>query len=111
MSGNPKFSKTWEDPCLTRTNDDGTKVEWFERDLNDEGLEVMSSLLDCIKQQNDLNEKFEIEKVIVQSMSTLNKNQELLFEKLLTYHQGKNIVMGEGEMKLTKPEEVINESK
>jgi hypothetical protein len=107
-SGNPKFSKTWEDPCLTRTNSDGTKTEWFERDLNEQSLSTMASLLDCIKQQNDLNEKFDIAQVIVQSMSTLNKNQELLFEKLLEQCQGKSVVLGEGEMTLTKPEEVKN---
>jgi hypothetical protein len=44
-------------------------------------------------------------------MSTLNKNQELLFEKLLEQCQGKSVVLGEGEMTLTKPEEVKNESK
>ena len=94
----PKFSKSWDEPCLTRTEDDGSKTEWYERELSGPDLQTMADLLSCIEQQNALADKFESAKIIVQSMSNLNKNQELLFEKLITTNPGKKIVEGEGKL-------------
>ncbi len=103
MSGNtdkPKFSASWDEPCLTRTEDDGSKTEWYERDLSGPTMQIMADLLSCIDQSSKLMPQFESAQSTVQHMASLNKNQELLFEKLVANSQGKKIVEGAGTMQV-----------
>ena len=46
MNENPKFSKSWDEPCLTRSEEDGSKIEWYERDLNEDCLLYTSDAAD-----------------------------------------------------------------
>ena len=103
MSGNtdkPKFSASWDEPCLTRTEDDGSKTEWYERDLSGPTMQIMADLLSYIDQSSKLMPQFESAQSVVQHMASLNKNQELLFEKLVANNQGKKIVEGAGTMQV-----------
>tara|TARA_Y100000022_G_scaffold151790_1_gene133591 strand:- start:157 stop:384 length:228 start_codon:yes stop_codon:yes gene_type:complete len=63
-------------------------------------MQIMADLLSYIDQSSKLMSQFENAQVIVQHMASLNKNQELLFEKLVANNQGKKIVEGAGTMQV-----------
>lgn len=111
MNDNPKFSKSWDDPCLTRSEEDGSKIEWYERDLNEEGLMIVEKILKSIHERNELNAKYEHAKVIVQSVANLEDVQSLLLDKLVSLSPGKKIINGEGELKVAKNIKPIEEVK
>lgn len=91
---NPKLSKSWNEPCFTAVQEDGSKIEWFERDLNTETLVVMEKLLINLQQRNDLDGKYQQAVIIAQSMQQIMDLHELFYEKLLNLNPGKKIVDG-----------------
>lgn len=91
---NPKLSKSWTEPCFTAVQEDGSKIEWYERDLNPETLVVMEKLLLNLQQRNDLDGKYQQAVIIAQSMQQIMDLHELFYEKLLKLNPGKKIVDG-----------------
>ncbi len=92
---NPKLSKSWNDPCFTAVQEDGSKIEWFEKDLNPETLVVMEKLLINLQQRNDLDGKYQQAVIIAQSMQQIMDLHGLFYEKLLNLNPGKKIVDSE----------------
>lgn len=91
---NPKLSKSWNDPCFTAIQDDGTKIEWHERELNPETLIVMEKILINLQQRNELEGKYQQAIIITQSMQQIMDLHDLFYEKLLKLNPGKKIVDG-----------------
>tara|TARA_B100001113_G_scaffold352209_1_gene353039 strand:- start:741 stop:1082 length:342 start_codon:yes stop_codon:yes gene_type:complete len=102
MNETPKFSNSWDEPCLTRSEEDGSKIEWYERDLSDEALIVVEKILKSIAERNEINAKFEQAKIIVQSVVNMDELQVMLLDKLVSLSPGKKIITGQGEMQMTK---------
>ena len=63
-------------------------------------MQIMADLLSYIDQSSKLMPQFESAQSVVQHMASLNKNQELLFEKLVANNPGKKIVEGAGTMQV-----------
>ena len=108
MNENPKFSKSWDEPCLTRSEEDGSKIEWYERDLNEDALVVVEKILKSIAERNEINAKFEQAKIIVQSVVNMEDLQVMLLDKLVSLAPGKKIINGQGTMEVTKNVKPIN---
>lgn len=108
MNEKPKFSKSWDDPCLTRSEEDGSKIEWYERDLNEDALVVVEKILKSIAERNEINAKFEQAKIIVQSVVNMEDLQVMLLDKLVSLAPGKRIINGQGTMEVTKNVKPIN---
>lgn len=91
---NPKLSKSWNEPCFTAVQEDGTKIEWYERDLNDATLVVMEKLLINLQQRNELEGKYRQAIIITQSMQQIMDLHDLFYEKLLSQNPGVKVVEG-----------------
>ena len=89
---NPKLSKSWNEPCFTAIQEDGSKLEWYERDLTPETKVIMEKLLLNLQQRNQLEGKYQQAVIIVQSMQQIMDLHELFYEKLLSQNPGKKIV-------------------
>lgn len=106
----PKISESWSQPCLV-DNQDGKKVEYYERDMSPEAIKVTSDIMACIRQQQNLSVKFEHAKIIVEHMVSLQSQQALLLEKLESFNIGKRILEAEGEAVLTEVAEDKHKNK
>ena len=94
LDENPKLSRSWNEPCFTAIQEDGSKIEWYERDLDPDTKGVMEKLLINLQQRNELEGKYQQALIITQSMQQIMDLHELFYEKLLNLNPGKKIVEG-----------------
>lgn len=108
---NPKFSSSWEHPALRDTQEDGTKIEWYERDLNAEALEVVGQVVDSINQLQQYSQSYPTAKTTVDLVHTLQANQKLLMDQLYKLNPGKRVIEASAEGKVTALAEAKNKPK
>jgi len=106
----PKISEDWSKPCLV-DDQDGKKIEYYERDMSPEAVKVASDIVACIRQQQNLSAKFEHAKIIVEHMLSMQSQQALLLEKLESFKIGKKVLEAEGSAVLTEVAKDNNNNK
>ena len=99
--GNPKFSSSWEQPALRDTLEDGTKIEWYERDLNEEALSDVEEVIKSVNQLQQYVQSYPTAKTTVDLVHTLQANQKLLMVQLYRLNPGKKVVEAIAEAKTT----------
>lgn len=98
---NPKFSSSWEHPALRDTQEDGTKIEWYERDLSEEALSVVGEVVDSVNQLQQYVQSYQTAKTTVDLVHTLQANQKLLMDQLYKLNPGKRVIEASAEAKIT----------
>ena len=82
---NPKYSSSWEHPALRDTQEDGTQIEWYERDLSPEALAIVGEVVDSINQLQQYAQSYQTAKTTVDLVHTLQANQKLLMNQLYQF--------------------------
>lgn len=90
VNDKPLYSDSWDQPALV-DNQDGVKTEFYERDLNPEGVKILGKLVQNIQQQQSKKQVFEQAQEIVQHVLALQENQVLLLEKLYSLNSGRKV--------------------
>ena len=90
VNDKPLYSDSWDEPALVDSND-GIKTEFYERDLNPEGVKVLGKLIQNIRNQQSKSQVFEQAKGIVDHVLALQENQVLLLEKLYATNKGRKV--------------------
>ena len=98
---NPKYSSSWEHPALRDTQEDGTQIEWYERDLSPEALAIVGEVVDSINQLQQYAQSYQTAKTTVDLVHTLQANQKLLMNQLYQLNPGKRVVEATAEAKVT----------
>ncbi len=95
----PLYSNSWDEPALV-DNQDGVKTEFYEKDLNDEGLQVLGKLIRNLQQQESKRSQYENARTIVENVLALQETQVLLLEKLYTLNPGRKVIEAKADLEV-----------
>ena len=75
-------------------------TEFYEKDLNDEGLQVLGKLIRNLQQQESKPSQYESARTIVENVLALQETQVLLLEKLYTLNSRRKVIEAKADLEV-----------